>query len=72
MTVFGMVFERHGREFPVVNGTSLLGRAVAGNPADPCNNIGYDARLLRPRVMPRVMRFASRFLGPRSPAAAPR
>ena len=33
---------------------------------------GYDARLLRPGVMPRVMRFASRFLGPRSPAAAPR
>jgi hypothetical protein len=33
---------------------------------------GYDARLLRPRVMPRVMRFASRFLGPRSPAVAPR
>ena len=32
---------------------------------------GYDARLLRPSVMPRVMRFASRFLGPRSPAAAP-
>ena len=47
MTVFGMVFERHGREFPVVNGTSLLGQALAGNPADPCNNIGYDARLLR-------------------------
>jgi hypothetical protein len=39
MTVFGMVFERHGREFPVVNGTSLLGQALAGNPADPCNNV---------------------------------
>jgi hypothetical protein len=23
MTVFGMMFERHGREFPVVNGASL-------------------------------------------------
>ena len=39
MTVFGMVFERHGGEFPVVNGASLPGQALAGNPADPCNNV---------------------------------
>jgi hypothetical protein len=31
---------------------------------------GYDARLLRPNVMPHLMRFASRFLRRRSPAAA--
>jgi hypothetical protein len=39
MTVFGTVFERHGREFPLVNGSSLPGQALAGNPADPCNNV---------------------------------
>jgi hypothetical protein len=39
MTVFGMVFERHSREFPVVNGASLPGQALRGNPADPCNNV---------------------------------
>ena len=39
MTVFGMVFERHSREFPVVNGASLARQALAGNPADPCNNV---------------------------------
>ncbi len=39
MTVFGMVFERHGREFPVVNGASLAGQALRGNPADPRNNV---------------------------------
>ena len=39
MTVFGMMFERHGREFPVVNGVSLPGQALRGNPADPCNNV---------------------------------
>jgi hypothetical protein len=41
MTVFGMMFERHGRGFPVVNETSLLGQALAGNPVDPCNNVPY-------------------------------
>jgi Transposase DDE domain len=39
MTVFGMVFERHGTEFPVVNRASLPRQALAGNPADPCNNV---------------------------------
>ena len=43
MTVSGMVFERHGREFPVVNGTSLPGQALRGNPADPCNNVAEAA-----------------------------
>jgi hypothetical protein len=33
---------------------------------------GYDARLLRPNVMPYLMRFASCFLRRRSPAAAAR
>jgi hypothetical protein len=35
MTMFGMVFERHSREFPVVNGASLARQALAGNPAIP-------------------------------------
>jgi hypothetical protein len=39
MTVFGMVFERHGRGFPVMDGANLPGQALAGNPADPCNNV---------------------------------
>ena len=39
MTVFGVMFERHSREFPVVNGASLARQALAGNPADPCNNV---------------------------------
>jgi hypothetical protein len=30
---------------------------------------GYDARLLRPNVVPRLMRFARRFMRPSSPAA---
>jgi hypothetical protein len=46
MTVFGMVFERHGREFPVVNGASLPGRALRGNPADPCNNVSRAVVIL--------------------------
>jgi hypothetical protein len=67
MTVFGMVFERHGREFPVVNGTSLLGRAVAGNPADPCNNVA--AALLRPIPATRIMRPPLRMQRRPMPAA---
>jgi hypothetical protein len=39
MTVFGMVFERHGRELPVVDRASLVHSGLAGNPADPCNNV---------------------------------
>ena len=39
MTVFGVVFERHGREFPVVDETSLPGQLLADNPANPCNNV---------------------------------
>jgi hypothetical protein len=31
MTVFGVVFERHGRELPVVDEASLPGQALAGN-----------------------------------------
>jgi hypothetical protein len=39
MTVLGIVFERHGTKFPVVNRSSLPGQALAGNPANPCNNV---------------------------------
>jgi hypothetical protein len=39
MTVFGVVFERHGTELPVVDEASLPGQALADNPADPCNNV---------------------------------
>jgi hypothetical protein len=31
---------------------------------------GYDSRLLRPAVMPRLVRFARRFLRAPKPAAA--
>ena len=31
MTVFGMMFERHGRGFPVTDGANLPGQALAGN-----------------------------------------
>ena len=46
MTVFGMMFERHGRGFPVMDGANLPGQALAGNPADPCNNVAWVTFLL--------------------------
>jgi hypothetical protein len=54
MTVFGVMFERHGRGFPVMDGANLPGQALAGNPADPCNNVAY-----------RVTAAAGRFSKPR-------
>jgi hypothetical protein len=44
MTVFGMVFERHGREFPVVNGDQPgLGRPLPATATDPCNGVVHAA-----------------------------
>src|SRR5271155_3332083 len=55
ITVSGVVFERHGREFPIVNEASLPRQALAGNPADPCNTVAYAARaVLVARKNPKV------------------
>ena len=44
MTVFGMVFERHGRELPVVNGDQPgLGRPLPATATDPCNGVVHAA-----------------------------
>ena len=47
MTVFGMMFERARAEgFPLWSGANLPGQALAGNPADPCNNVAWVTFLL--------------------------
>ena len=53
MTVFGLVFERHGSEFPVVDEASLPSQVLADNPADPCNNVTQA----RPPCLPPASRI---------------
>src|SRR5208283_3957094 len=43
ITVLGMVFERHGKEFPVVSGgfQPVPIRPSPATTADPCNNVSH-------------------------------
>ena len=72
MTVFGMMFERHGRGFPVMDGANLPGQALAGNPADPCNNVAPGVKQQLPAVRMLFDWLVTGQVLPMNPAAAVR